>query len=139
MRPYITAKFLRVGNHLINLELIQQLELRKDDSAVITVPGPRKSFRMIEVPAPAGRQLWEFFSENLVVIDFDHESLPSPKGKGDRKVKDAREEVAEKGSSKKKEASKAKIKVREETAPEPAPRKTRANKSAGKAPPPAEF
>ncbi|MCW5964597.1 MAG: hypothetical protein KIT83_11210 [Bryobacterales bacterium] len=81
MRPYLTAKFLRVGNHLVNLELIQQLEVRKDDSAVITVPGPRKSFRMIEVPAPAGRQLWEFFSENLVVIDFEPKEDESAKSK----------------------------------------------------------
>lgn len=81
MRPYLTAKFLRVGNHLVNLELIQQLEVRKDDSAIITVPGPRKSFRLIEVPAPAGRQLWEFFSENLVVIDFEPKEDEAAKAK----------------------------------------------------------
>ncbi len=126
MRPYLSAKFLRVGNHLINLELIQQLELRKDNSAVITIPGPRKSFRVIEVPDPAGRQLWDFFSENLVVIDFDHESLESSKSK-------------ERGSSKKKDASKGKAKAEAVAEPEslkvPPKRKARAKKSAGKTSP----
>jgi hypothetical protein len=87
MRPYLSAKFLRVGNHLINLELIQQLELRKDDSAVITVPGPRKSYQRIEVPAPAGRKLWEFFSENLVVIDFEPEAEEELKPKTKARTK----------------------------------------------------
>jgi hypothetical protein len=87
MRPYLTAKFLRVGNHLINLEVIQQLELRKDDSALIMVPGPRKSFQRIEVPAPAGRKLWEFFSENLVVIDFEPEAEEELKPKAKVRTK----------------------------------------------------
>jgi len=114
MRPYLTAKFLRVGNHLINVELIQQLELRKDDSATITVPGPRKSFRMIAVPAPAGRQLWEFFSENLVVIDFepkDAQISKAPKRKPTSKSKD------EKGASAKKQDLKAKSELKRK--PEP--------------------
>lgn len=109
MRPYLSAKFLRVGNHLINLELIQQVELRKDNSAIITVPGPRKSFRMIEVPDPAGRQLWDFFSENLVVIDFDQESTQPTEIK--QKSKAPGKEKASpnpKASSKKKEAAKGK-------------------------------
>ncbi len=113
MRPYLSAKFLRVGNHLINLELIQQLELRKDNSAVITVPGPRKSFRAIEVPAPAGRQLWEFFSDNLVVIDFDPKEEPAPKSKGKAagKTKSAKDASIKKldpkaGSSKKSQPKK---------------------------------
>lgn len=108
MRPYLSAKFLRVGNHLINLELIQQLELRKDDSAIITVPGPRKSYQVIEVPAPAGRQIWEFFSENLVVIDFDPKDVPAAKSKGKAagKSKSAKDASSKKldpnaGSSKK--------------------------------------
>ena len=114
MRPYLTAKFLRVGYHLINVELIQQLELRKDDSAVITVPGPRKSFRMIAVPAPAGRQLWEFFSENLVVIDFEPkevETAREAKGKPGGKSKD------EKAASAKKPESKVKAEPKNKPAP----------------------
>jgi hypothetical protein len=123
MRPYLSAKFLRVGNHLINLELIQQLELRKDDSAVITIPGPRKSFRVIEVPEPAGRQLWEFFSENLVVIDFDHESLSLSKGK-------------DRSASKKKDSAKGKAKASgnvESATEATSKRKANPKKSANKA------
>lgn len=105
MRPYLSAKFLRVGNHLINLELIQQLEVRKDDSAVITVPGPRKSYQRIEVPAPAGRQLWEFFSENLVVIDFETEAPAPSKEKGKDKA----------GSRTKESKAGSKVKSAEET------------------------
>lgn len=130
MRPYLTAKFLRVGNHLINLELIQQLELRKDDSAVITVPGPRKSFQVIEVPAPAGRQLWEFFSENLVVIDFEpkEEEHARTKRKTGGKAKEPKAPSAKKPESKtsggkksqpkKKVSSKKPQAVAEQSAPE---------------------
>lgn len=125
MRPYLTAKFLRVGNHLINLELIQQLELRKDDSAIITVPGPRKSFQMIEVPAPAGRQLWEFFSENLVVIDFEPKAEePAPEsGKAAMKGKASPKAKGQKENSPKKPEVKAKSKV--------SPKKKAAKKKAG--------
>ncbi|MDZ7638097.1 MAG: hypothetical protein U5J83_07580 [Bryobacterales bacterium] len=70
----MTARFLRVGNHLINLEVIQQVELRKDGSAVVAVPGPRKSLQRIQVPKPMGQELWDFFNENLVVIDFNAEA-----------------------------------------------------------------
>lgn len=74
MRSLLTARFLRVGNHLINLEVIQQVELRKDGSAIVVVPGPRKSLQRIEVLSPMGKELWDFFNENLVVIDFNAES-----------------------------------------------------------------
>jgi hypothetical protein len=74
MRSLLTARFLRVGNHLINLEVIQQVELRKDGSAIVAVPGPRKSLQRIQVPKPMGEELWNFFNENLVVIDFDAEA-----------------------------------------------------------------
>lgn len=74
MRSLLTARFLRVGNHLINLEVIQQVELRKDGSAIVAVPGPRKSLQRIEVLSPMGQELWDFFNENLVVIDFNSES-----------------------------------------------------------------
>lgn len=74
MRSLLTARFLRVGNHLINLEVIQQVELRKDGSAMVAVPGPRKSLQRIEVLSPMGQELWDFFNENLVVIDFNSES-----------------------------------------------------------------
>jgi hypothetical protein len=129
MRPYLSAKFLRVGNHLINLELIQQMELRKDDSATITVPGPRKSYQVIEVPAPAGRQLWEFFSENLVVIDFDPkiEAEPKAKGKAAGKAKSTKDASAKKldpksGSGKKSQPKKkASPKQKPAEAPTPAP------------------
>lgn len=74
MRSLLTARFLRAGNHLINLEVIQQVELRGDGSAIIVVPGPRKSLQRIEVLSPMGKELWDFFNENLVVVDFPAES-----------------------------------------------------------------
>ncbi len=74
MRSLLTARFLRVGSHLINLEVIQQVELRKDGSAMVVVPGPRKSLQRIEVASPMGKELWDFFSENLVVVDFHSET-----------------------------------------------------------------
>ncbi|MCZ2156299.1 MAG: hypothetical protein LC114_20750 [Bryobacterales bacterium] len=73
MRSLLTARFLRVGSHLINLEVIQQVELRKDGSAMVVVPGPRKSLQRIEVLSPMGRELWDFFNQNLVVVDFHSE------------------------------------------------------------------
>lgn len=89
MRPQLTARFLRAGNHLINLEVIQQMELRKDGSAIIVVPGPRKSLQRIEVLSPMGQELWDFFNENLVVVDFHAESgetvVPPKKSKAKAK------------------------------------------------------
>lgn len=91
MRPQLTARFLRAGNHLINLEVIQQMELRKDGSAIIVVPGPRKSLQRIEVLSPMGQELWDFFNENLVVVDFHAESgeTVAPPKKSKAKAKPA--------------------------------------------------
>lgn len=91
MRSQLTARFLRAGNHLINLEVIQQMELRKDGSAIIVVPGPRKSLQRIEVLSPMGQELWDFFNENLVVVDFHAESgeTVAPPKKSKTKAKPA--------------------------------------------------
>lgn len=89
MRSQLTARFLRAGNHLINLEVIQQVELRNDGSAIVVVPGPRKSLQRIEVLSPMGQELWDFFNENLVVVDFPAESgvtvAPAKKSKAKAK------------------------------------------------------
>ncbi len=91
MRSLLTARFLRAGNHLINLEVIQQVELRKDGGAIIVVPGPRKSLQRIEVLSPMGQELWDFFNENLVVVDFHAETgetvAPPKKSKAKSKPK----------------------------------------------------
>jgi len=61
---------MRVGEHLINFEAIQQVTLKKDDSAVVTLNGPRKSMQQIRVAKPYGRELWSFVHDNLAVVDF---------------------------------------------------------------------
>lgn len=107
MRSLLTARFLRVGNHLINLEVIQQVELRKDGSAIVAVPGPRKSLQRIQVPKPMGEELWNFFNENLVVIDFDAEA---------GKAASPKKEKAKPKSQPKKKAAKATKKTAEPSA-----------------------
>ena len=91
MRSLLTARFLRAGNHLVNLEVIQQVELRSDGSAIMVVPGPRKSLQRIEVLSPMGQELWDFFNENLVVVDFHTETgetvAPPKKSKAKSKPK----------------------------------------------------
>lgn len=61
---------MRVGEHLINVEAIQQVTLKEDDSAVLTLIGPRKGLQQIRVPKPQGRELWTFVHENLAVVEF---------------------------------------------------------------------
>ena len=95
MRALITARILRVNTRIINLEVVQQVELRKDGSATVTVPGPRKSLQQVAVPKPYGQELWDFFNENLVVVDIDAErkaadeakAKPAPKSKEGAKAK----------------------------------------------------
>lgn len=70
MPSHFAARFLRIGFHLINLEAIQQVHLQADDSAVVTLNGPRKALQQIPVPAPFGRELWDFVHNNLVVVEF---------------------------------------------------------------------
>ena len=65
-----TNPFLRVGEHLINLEAITQVTLRKDRSAVLLLQGPKKSLQQVSIPAPTGAEVWEFVRSNLVVIEF---------------------------------------------------------------------
>lgn len=106
MRSLLTARFLRVGNHLINLEVIQQVELRKDGTAIVAVPGPRKSLQRIQVPKPMGEELWNFFKENLVVIDFEAEAeKAAPAKKEKAKPKSQPKKKATKTAKKKPEAA----------------------------------
>ena len=65
-----TNPFLRVGEHLINLEAITQVTLRKDRSAVLLLQGPKKSLQQVSLPAPTGGEVWEFVRSHLVVIEF---------------------------------------------------------------------
>ncbi len=90
MPAHFSARFMRVGEHLINVEAIQQVTLKKDRSAVLTLNGPRKSLQQIRVPQPWGSELWSFVHQNLVVVDFgepvDGEKQPPP-AKDDRPQK----------------------------------------------------
>ena len=70
MPSHFSVRFMRVGEHLINFEAIQQVTLKKDDSAVLTLSGPRKSLQQIRVAKPYGRELWSFVHDNLAVVDF---------------------------------------------------------------------
>src|SRR3954447_10832008 len=70
MPAHFSARFMRVGTHLINLEAIQQVSLKADDSAVVTLNGPRKALQQIPVPTPHGRELWDFVHQNLVIVEF---------------------------------------------------------------------
>lgn len=68
--PAFSARFMRVGTHMINIEAIQRVDLRKDDSALLALSGPRKSLQLIPVPSPFGRELWQFVHDNLLLVEF---------------------------------------------------------------------
>ncbi len=78
MSSRLNAKFVRFGVHLINIEAVQHVSLRKDGAAIVVMPGPKKSLQQIVVPKPAGQQLWDFVQQELVVADFGDFSPPEP-------------------------------------------------------------
>ena len=78
MPSHFSVRFMRVGEHLINFEAIQQVTLKKDDSAVVTLNGPRKGLQQIRVAKPYGRELWSFVHDNLAVVDFGESDLSEP-------------------------------------------------------------
>lgn len=79
IRSQVPVRFLRLDKHLVNIEAIQQVFLSKDgESATVTLVGPRKSLQQITVPGPAGREIWQFVAENLVVAEFTTKSPEPP-------------------------------------------------------------
>lgn len=74
------TRFVRVGCHLVNFEAIARVELLAGDAANLFLQGARKGLQCVPVPAPAGRELWNFVCENLAVVEFGStEQAPAPK------------------------------------------------------------
>lgn len=70
MRSQLPTRFLRIGSRLINVEAIAEVKLNKDSSAVMLLQVPGKSLERMPIPQPAGREVWEFVMQNLVVAEF---------------------------------------------------------------------
>jgi len=90
MRGTVSVRFIRVGCYLVNLEAVQQVQLRKDGSAELMLHGPKKSLQIIRIPAPAGRELWQFVMDHLAIVEF-----------GDMPVKDVTASAATAAAGKK--------------------------------------
>jgi len=70
MAAQFSTRFIRVQSNLINIEAIQRVQLNSNGSAVLLLNGPRKALQRIEVPAPYGKDIFEFVGQHLAIMEF---------------------------------------------------------------------
>lgn len=55
---------------MINVEAIQRVHVKADGSATLMLNGPRKALHRVMVPAPYGRELFDFMHQRLAIVEF---------------------------------------------------------------------